>query len=100
MRARDYRRLNELETGLGWPLTEIPDRLRPKCDWSRGGKPLVGQVNRAFGWFITTGALVDCPVLLWDAVTRDWTMVFAALVIAAGAFAYRLGLRKAYGATP
>lgn len=64
-----------------------------RYDWSRA--PWLVRVPL---WLMTLLAPAAVALFLWDAATRDWTLVFPALLIGGGTVVMRLSVRKAYGA--
>jgi hypothetical protein len=71
--------------------------LRARYDWNKTGDPRVALATRIGGAFIAIAAALSWPLFLFLAVTRDWTVIFAPLLITAGAVVQRAGMRKVYG---
>jgi hypothetical protein len=68
-----------------------------RYDWNKNGRPVTGLVTRIGMWWMTLCALAACPMFLWEAATRDWTLVFPGLLIGGGAILQRIAARKVYG---
>lgn len=68
-----------------------------RYDWNRCGNPGSAMYHRVMTWVITVLAVLGFPLFLFDAVFRDWTLIFPALLIGGGAVVQRLAVRKLYG---
>jgi hypothetical protein len=68
-------------------------------DWNKYDRPRIALFSRVMAWFIAALAILSLPFFIIDAL-RDWTLIFAWLLIASGAVAQRFGLRKIYRAVP
>lgn len=56
------------------------------------------RFSQFISWCVIVEALALCPWTLWLAVTRDWTLIFVTLALAAAAIALRLMVRWRYRA--
>jgi uncharacterized protein YdbL (DUF1318 family) len=68
-------------------------------DWNKYGRPRLALASRVVGWFLPILAALSLPFFIVDAL-RDWTVIFAWLLIVTGTVAQRFGLRKIYRAVP
>jgi hypothetical protein len=68
-------------------------------DWNKYGRPRLALFSRVAAWFLTTLVVLSLPFFIFDAL-RDWTVIFAWLLIVTGAVACRVMLRKIYRGVP
>jgi len=68
-----------------------------RYDWDRYGHRRTAIAVWAETQLLTGFALAGCPLLLLEAVTRDWTIVFPALAAGTAAAVQRAAVRRVYG---